>query len=141
MGGSTFRLPYEILEMIIAQLTCDLGALKACSLTCRSWYIVAVPHLHHTLTLGDYERGTTYSRLSPLSKLHELGLIPLVKEIRVRQRVGVGSGWFLPQVFSHCDLGYFSTFSNIQTLVLQWLRLDRFILDIEHYFGSFSPLL
>jgi len=140
MGGSTFRLPYEILEMIIAHLTCDLGALKACSLTCRSWYIVAAPHLHHTIILGGYEPSAVYRKLKPLSKLHKLDLMPLVREIRVRQWVGM-DGWFLPQAFSRRDLGYFSAFSNVQTLVFQRLQLDRFIPDIERYFGSFSPSL
>lgn len=123
MAGPTC-LPYEILEMIAAHLTRDLNALKACSLTCRSWYIVAVPYLHHTLTLGGYEPGTVYGRLNPLSELHELGLVPLVKEIRVRQWVGIIS-WFLPQAFNRNDLRYFSAFANVQTLVLQRLRAAR----------------
>ena len=41
-----FPLPYEFLEMITACLIHDLGALKACSLTCRSWYPPVAPHLY-----------------------------------------------------------------------------------------------
>jgi hypothetical protein len=33
---STCRLPYEVVEMIIAHIARDLDTLKACSLTCRS---------------------------------------------------------------------------------------------------------
>ena len=40
----THPLPYEIRKMIVAHLIHDLRSLKACSLTCRSWYIVTVPH-------------------------------------------------------------------------------------------------
>ena len=43
------RLPVEILEIITVHLTYDRRSLLACSLTCYSWHIVTVPHLHHTL--------------------------------------------------------------------------------------------
>jgi len=74
---STYRVPYEIVEMIVTHLIHNLDALKACSLTCRSWYITTVPHLHHTLTLRDNISNPTHHGLKPLSKLHELGLVPL----------------------------------------------------------------
>ena len=140
MGKLTSRFPYEIMEMIIAHLTRDLDTLKACSLTCRFWYTVAVPHLHHTLVLGRNGRGVARSELKPLSKLHRLGLMPLVKEIRVRQWCGMG-GWFVPQAFGRRDLRYFSAFANVQNLVIRRLQLDHFIPDIERYFGHFSPSL
>jgi len=137
---STCRLPYEIVELIIARLTRDLDALKACSLTCRSWYIVAVPHLHHTLILRGSGAGKTRSKLESLSKLHELGLISLVKEIRVDPSFGLRH-WFTPQAFSRRDLRYFSAFANVQTLKLGDLEIHRFIPEIERYFGNFSLTL
>ena len=76
-------LPHEVVEMIIAHLIYDLRALKACSLTCLSWYIAAVPHLHHTITFREKIIFITQTRLRPLSKLHGLGIIPLVREVRV----------------------------------------------------------
>jgi len=133
----TLPLPYEITEMIIAHLTHDLDALKACSLTCRSWFIVAVPHIHHTLILG---RGATPSGLKPLSEPHRQGLIPLVQEIRVEQWPGVAT-WFMPLAFNHHTLRSFSAFSNVHTLRLQRLEITRFIPHIGHYFGQFSPTL
>ena len=66
--------------MIIAHIAHDLGALKAFSLTCRSCYIAAVPHLHHTLAL------TNHGKLKPLSELHQLGLMPRIQEVRVEQK-------------------------------------------------------
>lgn len=139
--GPTFLLPYEIVEMVIAHLAHDQGTLKACSLTCRLWYSAAVPHLHHTLTLGrtgsDFDiRG----ELKPLSKLHDLGLIPFVKVIRVDQPSSRRS-WFVPQAFSRSDLRYFSAFANVQTLVLQRLQIYHFIPGIERYFEHLSPTL
>jgi hypothetical protein len=136
--GTAFRLPYDIVEMIITDLAYDLDALNACSLTCRSWYIAAIPHLHHTLTLIDATSIITRSKLNPLSQLHQLGLMPLIKEIRVYQRYG---SWLAPQAFSPGDSSYFSAFTNVQTLRLQRLEIPPFIPGIERYFGHFSPTL
>ena len=137
--GSACNLPYEIVEAIITHFTHDLYTLKACSLTCRSWHAVAVPHLHHTITFKGCTPSVTRDKLTPLSKLHELGLIPHIKKIRVNQPWGIG--WFVPQAFDHCDLHYFSAFTNVHTLELQKMELYRFIPDAKHYFGHFSPTL
>ena len=137
MRESACRLPYEIVEIVIAHAVDDLGALQACSLTCHSWYIAAVPHLHHILTLGDNIPGIAPGKLKPLSKLHQLGLMPLVKEIRVEQT----RTWFVPQTLSRRGLRYFSAFANVQTLRLERLDIFRFIPGIERYFGQFSSTL
>ena len=133
---STSPLPYEITEMIIAHITNDHPTLRACSLTCRSWYIVASPHIHHTITL----RGVG-GRLKPLSELHELGLIPLIKEVRVRQWQRGFSPWFTPRIFRRRDFHHFSTFTNVHTLRLQRLEIYRFIPRIERYFEHLLPTL
>ena len=137
---STFCVPYETVEMIVAYLTRDLRTLKACSLTCRSWYIAVAPHLHHTLTLTENKPGFTRGQLKPLSKLHKLGLVPHVKEIRVAQR-HVMEPWFRPLAFSCRDLRYFSAFANVHTLELQHLEVGRFIPGVKRYFGHFSSTL
>lgn len=134
---STCRVPYETVETIIAHLSHDLDDLKACSLTCRSWYTVAVPHIQHTLILG---RGATPSGLKRLSELYALGLAPLVKEIRVEQWGGA-STWFTPQAFRGHVLSHFSAFANVHTLKLQHAEIHQFIPGIEHYFGHFSQTL
>ena len=141
-------VPYEILEMIIVvHLANDLDTLKAYSLTCRSWYAVAVPHLHHTLSLwgrppgppGVIDHLPPRYEFAPLSRLHGLGLIPLVKEIRVIQwRYMVN---FIPQSFSNSDLCHFSAFMNVYTLRFDDLAIFVFIPEVERYFGHFSPTL
>jgi hypothetical protein len=135
------RLPYEIMEMIVAHIT-DLDDLKEFSLTCRSWYIAAVPHLHHTITLKEEMPLTTRGEPKPfshlLSQLHRLGLIPLVKEVRVVQR---HDKWFTPRLFSRHDLHYFSAFASVHTLRLENLDISLFIPGFERYFGHFSPTL
>jgi hypothetical protein len=135
---STCSFPYEIVEMIVTHIAHDPRALKACSLTCHSWYMAAVPHLHHTLILTGNRPGITRGGLKPLFKLHKLGLMPLIKEIQLEQW---GDKWFVPQAFSDRDLCHFSTFTNVQTLRLQDLEIYRFIPGIERYFGHFSPTL
>jgi len=131
---STCRVPYEIVEKIITYLIHDLYALKACSLTCRSWHAVAVPHIYHTLVLGRS------AKLKVLSKLHKRGLISFVNIIQVGQWDGK-SAWFAPKVFNPRDLRYFSSFANVHTLDLQKLEIHRFIPNVERYFGHFSQTL
>ena len=135
---STF--PYDVVEMIIAHLARYPPTLKACSLTCHSWYTAAVPHLHQLLTLiGDapYVKG---SRPESLSKLHELGLIHLVKEVRVRQGPGE-IAWFMPRAFDQLELRYFFALANVHTLAVENLQIDRFIQTVEHHFGHLSATL
>jgi len=129
------------MEMIIAYLTRDLDVLKACSLTCRSWYIAAVPHLHHTLTLRSGECGENRRGLEPLSLLHGFGLAPLVKEIRVRGELPGWGAWFVPRAFSPHDLHHFSAFANVHTLKLESSEIHRFIPGVERYFGHLSSTL
>ena len=126
---STSHLPYEIVEMIIAHIAHDLNALKAFSLTCRSWYTAAVPNLHHTVTL------TSRGELKPLSNLHRLGLMPFVKEVRVVQHFPT---WLVPQAFS---LRYFSAFANVQTLTFEGTKNPCFMPDVERHFQHLSPTL
>jgi len=133
-------IPLEIVEMIIAHLIYDLRALKACSLTCYSWYIAAVPHLHHTIIFRETNIGIAHVELKPLSKLHELGILPLVREIRVRQS-NRPRPWFTPQAFSRRDLRYFSAFTNVRKLKLERLDISSFIPEVERYFGQFSTTL
>lgn len=138
---STCLLPYEIVEMIIADLTRHLDELKACSLTCRSWYTAAAPHLHYTLHLKAKKPGRIlHPELESLSKLHQLGLMPLVKEILVGQSEQV-YGWLIPEAFNRGGLRHFSAFTNVQALRIRGFDLDSFMPNIEHYFGHFSPTL
>lgn len=140
MHELTCCLPYEIVEMITAHLAEDLDTLKACSLTCRSWYTAAAPHIHHTLILRGSVFGLFRSSSDTLSSLHELGLTPLVKEIRVIHS-GDTCGWFRPEVFTASDLLSFSTFNNVRTLSIHGLDIDRFMPVMERYFLQFSPIL
>ena len=140
MHEPTGRFPYNIMVTIIAYLTHSSRTLKACSLTCRSWHIPTVPHLHRTLNLRE-RTPKSRGKLKPLFKLHGLGLAPLVEEVRVTQQWLIADPWFVPRAFSHRDLCSFSAFANVQTLMFRGLVIDRFIPGIERYFEQFSPAL
>ena len=133
------RFPYEIVEMIVAHLAHDLDALKTCSLTCHSWRIVTAPHLHHTISLKE-KYGIIHSGLKTLSKPHERGLMPLVKEIRVCAPYR-DYPWFAPRTFSRRNLDYFSAFTNVQALKIYCTEIYRLIQGIERYSGHFLPTL
>lgn len=137
---STCRVPYDIVEIITAHLACDPDTLKACSLICRSWYIAAVPHLYYTLTLKRDGYDAVHGKPKSLLKLHEQGLMHLVKESRVEQSRFEGS-WFVPHMFSCHNLRYLSAFANVHTLQLQKLEIYRFVPDIWQYFGPFCTTL
>ena len=139
-GKPPFPLPHEIVAMIIADLTHDRRALKACSSTCYSWYIAAVPHLHHTITFGEYKSATSHTKLGALSKLYELGILPLVAEVQVVQSTGSAT-WFASRAFNRRNLRYFSAFANVQKLKLERADISSFMPEIERYFGQFSETL
>lgn len=122
--------------MIIAYLIYDVQALKACSLTCYSWYIAAVPHLHRTFVFTGVDRAG----LKALSVQHALGLLPLVKNLRILQP-SPQSHWFLPQSLNCRDFRYFSAFTNIQSLTVQNMDIHNFIPGLERHFGHFSRTL
>ena len=123
--------------MIIAHLSRDFRTLIACSMTCRSWYTAAVPHLHHTLTLRGNTPEVGRSKLEPLSKLRELGLAPLVKEVRVYQ-YHCENAWIAPWGSSNHT---FSGFANVQTLRLEEPDIQLFIPGTERYFKHLPPTL
>ena len=130
-------LPQEIVEMIIIHLIYDKGSLLACSLTCYSWYIAAVPHLHHTLvtqTCGWLR--PKYGWPEPLCNASRLGLLPLVRKLQVRN---VGDTGFSPKLFNRHILRQFSALANIQELEIDSLDIPSFIPRAWWYFGHFLP--
>ena len=130
-------LPHEIVEMIIAHLTYDMSSLRACTLTCYSWYIVAFPHLHHTLytTRGLWAIKSPWP--NPLQHMHKLGLLPFIRALYIRSD---GNGdMFSPKQFDNHTLRQFSALTNVQRLILCYLDISSFMPKIRRYFGHFSP--
>ena len=129
--------------MIIAHLTYDTHSLLACCLTCCSWYIAAVPHLHHTLFTQIRRPHGNEKPWWPNSfrNMHKLGLFPLVKTFQVRGHCGLGpdESTFSPELFDRHILRQFSTLTNIRQLGLDDLDIPAFVPNIQQYFNHFFP--
>ena len=123
-------LPQELLEMIVAHVQFDIQTLKACSMTCRSWYIATLPHLHHTITLRRKGWDPTRGGLAPLRKLDKMRLLPFVKRLRVRHRYA--DPFLPPEIWNAQCLIYFSALANIQELGFDGLDLRLFVPEAKH---------
>jgi len=124
--------------MIIAHVEPDAQTLKACSRTCRSWYIVTLPHLHHTLALRRKE-DRAHGGLMPLQKLDKMRLLPFVKRLHIWH---CNADPVLPsEIFNVRGLAYFSALTNIQELGLDGLDLRLFAPQAQLYLGPFMPRL
>jgi len=128
--------------MIIAYLIDDTHSLLTCSLTCRSWYIAAVPHLYCTLIThtcrSNGDEKTKWPK--PLWRASEFGLLPFVTELFISGGSLDGEGFSTKQ-FYHRTLHEFSALNNVQELSIANLDIPSFIPRIRRYFGQFSPTL
>ena len=135
-GSPATRLPLEIVERIIAYLAYDKRSLRACTLTCYSWYIAAVPRLHYTLTtILNYWDRSKFQWPNPILHTHVLGLLPLVREFRILSNFDE----FSPKLFNRCILRQFSALTNVHDLEIQFLDLPKFMPRINRYFRNFLP--
>ena len=130
------RLPRELVELVISYLIHNTYALLARSMTCYSWYMVAVPYLHHTLTT-DTKDTDNYLWPRPLRNSYNLGLLPFVKRLRIRGYYEP----FTPKNLDRYTLRYFSALTNLQELGIDHLQLPSFMPDIQRYFGHLAPTL
>jgi len=135
-------LPQEVIQRIIAHLIYHRPSLLACSLTCYSWYIATVPHLHHTLIILNRRHYVTpkHTWPEPLRNAGRLGLPPLVRRVQVR-RVNTDYTGLYPGLFNRDTLRHFSALSNVQKLEIDDLDIPKFMPRIRQYFGNFSPTL
>ena len=120
--------------MIIAHIPPDTPSLKACSRTCRSWYIATIPHLHHTLTLRRISKAGSRGGLVPLQNLNKMQLLPFVKRLRVMDCASPP-----PEIFNAQALVYFSALTNVQELGFDELDLHLFNPQARLYLGQFMP--
>jgi len=140
--SSIAKLPQELVEMVISYFIYDTRTLLACSVTCYSWYTAAVPHLHHSLTTDERRpRGNwRYLWPRPLQKSYDLGLLPLIKQFRIRLD-NTSTVKFTPEELCGRALRHFSTLTNLQELGIDFLRVSDFMPAIQQCFGHLSPTL
>jgi hypothetical protein len=127
------KIPQEVIEMIIAHLIYDTHSLLACSLTCHSWYIASVRHLHHTLVIraGRWTDKLKLGWSKPLRNASELRFLPFVKKFKLG-RPG-------PEQFNPRILLLFSGLTNIRELEIDDLCIPDFLPDIRQSFGHSLP--
>ena len=138
------RLPQELVGAIFSYFIYDTRILLACSMTCYSWYIVASPHLHHSLTTDDLTTSWGDRRFrwpNPLKKSYDLGLLPLVKRFRIRLDCRYDGVVFAPGRLRGHTLRHFSALTNLQELGIDYLQLSSFMPNIHQCFGHFAPTL
>ena len=139
-SSPTARLPHEIVQMIIIHLIYNRCSLLACFLVCYSWYIVAVPHLHHTLTITtSLWAKRRHMWPYPLIYMYRLGLLPLVEKLRICEGFPVYLNNLSPQRFNPCLLYRFCALKYIQELEIQYLDIPMFMPRIRQCFGHFMP--
>ena len=133
------KLPLEIIEIIINYLSYDAHTLRACTLTCYSWYIAAVPHLHHTLITTINSRDQKFRWPNPIRHMHTLGLLPLVKRFCVHRGIDNDSVGLSPKLVKCCVLRQLSALTNVQQLEIDYLDISNFTPKTRRYFGHFFP--
>ena len=140
--GPITKLPQELVEEILSYFIDDIRTLLACSVTCRSWYIGAVRHLHYSLTTYDDSLAPREEKLrwpGPLKQNYELGLLPCVKRLRIRLwRRDVG---FAFERLDEPNLRYFSALKNLRELGIDDLQVSSFMPNLKRCFGHLSPTL
>ena len=136
----TITFPQDVMDVIVANLGDDIRSLKAVSTTCHSWYLAAVPYLHHTLTIGGKPLDRVRVDLKPLAKLHKLDILPFVKKLWIRTPL-TREPWISPKKFDRRTLRHFSALTNVQQLRIEKFGLSKFMPGVERYFGHFAPPL
>ena len=126
--------------MIIVYLIYDMRHLRACAMTCYSWYIVAVPYLHRSLPIEMHSRVRNSGWPNPLLRMHILGLLPLVRCLWIHgcndDSIGLS-----PTMFNSRTLRQFSALTNVRELEVEYLDIPDFIPRIRRYFKHFLPTL
>jgi len=132
-------LPQELVEMIIAHVLLDTLTLKACSATCRSWYLAALPHLHHTFTLHGTDSDITGEWLTSLQRLSEMRLLPFVKRLQIVQ--SYAGPHFRPTILNAKSLVHFLALTNVQELRITELDFSVFPPRAQQNIGRVMPML
>ena len=135
--------------MVIVYLIYDARSLRACSLTCYSLYIAAVPHLHHTLTIDIYLTMRGLQECLPkyhssqctnrIQHMNKQDLLPFVKKLRICGTFIDYSRMFYPELASCSLLHKLSALSNVRELLIEYLDISTFTRRPQRLFRHFLP--
>jgi len=131
------RLPLEVAGTIIVRLAYDKSSLRACTLTCYSWYIAAVPYPHCTLTVNaSHQNQIKYRWPNHILYMHTFGLLPLIEEFRILGD-GYSSDRLSLKLFNCSIIRKLSALTNVRYLEIQSLEIPQLMPRIKRYFRSF----
>ena len=132
--SQTVELPQDVLEEIISHVH-DTETLLACSRTCRSWYFATLPHLYYFLSTNEWEKSKDRKWPKRLKIAGDLRLLPLVKQLRIRQKSP-----FTLELLKK-SLPYLPALTNLRELGIDYLFVSEIIPKFEQYFGHIAPNL
>jgi len=130
------RLHLELVQEIMAYLSDDKHSLRTCSLTCYSWYIASISHLHYALVVDPNLSGE-FQWPNPLLHMHALGLLPLVEVVWIRGRRSPRA--FSSELLDNRILRQFHALSNVRQLMIEYLDIPTFMPSIRRNIRHFLP--
>ena len=109
-------------------------------MTCYSWYLAAVPHLHNVLITHTNSLDQKFRWPNPLRRMHALGLLPFVEILWIRGDDDSDDDLgFSSKRFNRRVLRQFSALANVRRLMIDLLDILNFMPRIKRYFGHFLP--
>ena len=97
-------------------------------------------HSHDRQRLYRYNPDERYFWPRPLRRSYNLGLLPLVKRLRIHSGER-GFHQFTPKQLGGRTLSYFSALTNLQELGIDYLQVSGFMPNIQRCFGHLSSTL
>ena len=152
-GAGWKNLPQELVDEIIGYLLDDRGALKACSLTCRSLFGATRPLIHQRLVcLGSRRvhpkpKGPLLSRrkgdpgfFERLIDADRSGVLRYTRHLAFRPDRVYSYPYFNPGDLQEC-LPHLRSIAELHSLTLDAFHVSSFIPVLDKHFGMFTNTL
>ena len=152
-GAGWKNLPQELVDEILGYLLDDLGALMACSLTCKHLFGATRPLIHQRLVCLDSRpdlsklKGSLFSRykripgaFDRLIDADRLGILPYAQRLTFKPGKDTLNPRFYPGDMQEC-LPLLRSITKLHTLTLDAFTLHPFVPFFNEYFGMFTNTL
>ena len=151
-GAGWKNLPQELVDEILGYLLDDLGALKACSLTCKCLFGATRPLIHQRLVCLDSRpdlsksKGSLFSykripgAFDQLIDADRSGILPYTQHLTFKPGKDTLNPRFHPRDMREC-LPLLRSITKLHTLTLDAFHLHPFVPVISVHFGMFTNTL
>jgi len=153
IGGAWKNVPQELVDEVLGHLLEDLGALEACSLTCRFLFRATRPLIHQWLTCV-YSRRVQSKPKIPLVSCRKrdpgafervidadrLGVLPYTRHLTFKPDHAYFISLFNPTDLQEY-LPHLRSIIKLHTLTLVKFHVSQFIPVFDEYFGMFVNTL